>query len=668
MINMGSKPELGFFVEGQSFMTQGSYATEAAPVSPEDCFGLIGCRDIAKETEDDINDWIFEDGPVDDDEESAGPDLDGLFGMQNFEEQNQFVAGVDVIEAQVREVCETTEDTNGILFDNFSFTDSDVEAEFSQPQATIVAFEGADVLEAAPYYFVDDSFPVISPASSLASLSVEKFFELLPDAFTHDADLDLNLDLQFAVPVYSDALTAYPEPQQALAPEEEKFFTDLLNDESYALAFPQEAFDFDFGYNIDAFAGVNTNVPAGHESCLDIGGQSSEPIYEMAEDVVGPGVGLYEQSELSSNEVSDLSLAYPSNMSLDNTFQTETGAMMVDANSSLADISDYTHTPASGGDEDLVPALGENDKNVPRYFSGDLLSANPIESDGFKVRVRDILESQKKKDPSELTAIKGAVAKGRKKGPRSPRESAASASSSTDRVTKPSGSRPKKPRRVKRVFDYSEANVDTIEVPCPELQNVLITREQLIKMSGGSFDDEKAKEGEINRRRFVRGSLDGLKDLHPNVAYEKNHSFDISKPYQQEFTRVELNPTTGTPIMETRSGLCCYCEDLHFYELKNSCYSQHMSHSHGVYTDNTLTPDAILPGKYSLAKKFTPGRKTIPHARDHDGVLCPVCLDVVETRCWASTSDKKPLSNYLRHFKDQHRVVERRETYFNLKA
>ena len=57
----------------------------------------------------------------------------------------------------------------------------------------------------------------------------------------------------------------------------------------------------------------------------------------------------------------------------------------------------------------------------------------------------------------------------------------------------------------------------------------------------------------------MRGSLDGLEGLDPNVAYEKNHLFDISRPYQ--FTRVELDPTTGAPLMKARNGLCCVALD-----------------------------------------------------------------------------------------------------------
>ncbi|KAM9894989.1 hypothetical protein OXX79_008353 [Metschnikowia pulcherrima] len=682
MVTMGSMSEFGLLMEGQDFMMQGSYATDTAQVSFEDVFGQTdvpfgsGSGDPAKETEDDIYDWIFEEGPVDDDdeEESAGSDAENSVEMEVFAEPNSLSRGTEL---------ETTVAPAGDFFDSFSFTDMDVEAEIPQPQEPMMAFEGANVFEAAPSFLVN---------TSLASLSAENFPELLPVADSHDANLDF---LQFAVPAHLDASTEYPNPQPASVQEsnQDKLFDDLISKEFDALAYQHELFDLNFAPKNDAFGGAINHVLAGNKSRVNTSGQLLETIYEMAEDVVESNAEVYEQSDFSFNESSDLSLVYPNTISFDKMFQTETMAAVLGVGfspdeSMLDDESAYTHTVACGDAGDLVSASSETDKNaqylssVPRSFEGNFLSKSPVESAGFDFQIRQLAALNKDLEPgvsigqqaciNTQTAIKGAMAKGRKKGPQSPRNPTTSASipgsSSTARVTKPLGAKPKKPRRVKRVFDYSQANVKTIEVPCPELQKIMITRAELIEVCGDQFDAEKAKEGEINRRRFVRGSLDGLAGLHPNVAYEKNPLFDLSRPYQQEFTRVELDPTTGVSIMETRSALCCYCEDLHFYELKNSCYSQHMSHSHGVYTDNSLAPDAIIPGDYNLSKKFTPGRKTIPHARDRPGVVCPACLDVVEVRCWKSTSEKKPLSNYLRHFKDQHRVESNNESFVNLQA
>ncbi|KAM9898499.1 hypothetical protein OXX69_009841 [Metschnikowia pulcherrima] len=684
MVTMGSMSEFGLSMEGQDFMMQGSYATDAAQVSHEDVFGQTDVSfgsssgDPAKETEDDIYDWIFEEGPVDDndEEESAGSDAENSAGMEIVAEPNSLSRGTEL---------ETTVDPSGDFFDSFSFTDMDVEAEIPQPQKSMMAFEGANVSEAAPSFLVN---------TSLASFSVENFSELLPVADTPGANLDQEF-LQFAFHAQSDASTKYPNPQPALVQEskEDKLFDDLISKEFDALAYQQELFDLNFAPKNDAFGGAITHVLAGNKQRFNAGGQLLETIYEMAEDVVESNAEIFEQSDSSFNEPSDLSLVYPNTISFDKMFQTETmaailGVGILPDESILDDEPEYTHTVACGGAAGDLVTASETDQNaqylssVPRSFEGDFLSKSPVESAGFDVKIRKLAALNKGLNLDESigqqacintqTAIKGAMAKGRKKGPQSPRIPTASASaltsSSTARVTKPSGATPKKPRRVKRVFDYSKANVNTIEVPCPELQKIMITQAELIEVCGDQFDEEKAKEGEINRRRFVRKSLDGLAGLHPNVAYEKNPLFHLSRPYQQEFTRVELNPTTGVPIMETRSGICCYCEDLHFYELKNSCYSQHMSHSHGVYTDNTLAPDAIIPGDYNLSKKFTPGRKTIPHARDRPGVVCPACLDVIEVRCWKSTSEKKPLSNYLRHFKDQHRVESNKESFVDLQA
>lgn len=225
---------------------------------------------------------------------------------------------------------------------------------------------------------------------------------------------------------------------------------------------------------------------------------------------------------------------------------------------------------------------------------------------------------------------------------------------------------PKKPRREKRLFDYAGVYVPQYKVRSPELTNWakrpnLNPTRHMSKLLQ-PLDQQVCV---INRTRYVRGSLECLDNLHPNVVYEKNPYFDPSHPYQQEFTRIELDPATGDPIMETRSGLCAYCEDIGFFELKNSCYSQHMSHSHGVYTDNYLTPNPVLHGQYQVTKKASPGRRTKPRTRNHEGVVCPACYEIVEIRCWSSTLEKKPLSNYLRHFKEAHRVDKRKESYFD---
>ncbi|QBM87161.1 protein of unknown function DUF4451 [Metschnikowia aff. pulcherrima] len=562
-----------------------------------------------------------------------------------------------------------------------------------------MGLEGAYVTESAPSHkhsssnSVHTSLLLTSPASSLTSLPFENFPELLPVAYSYDTDLDL----QFAMPVYSGALTAYSDPLLDLAPEQrqEDYFTDRLYDDSYSLTYSHEATNFNFATHVDAFSGANTNVSAERNLCLNIDVQGSEPVHEIVkfediENLFESDIGLFEQLGFLFDDSSDLFLVDPNNlsynnMSYNNMSQAETGAMILDSDYSpkeiiLYDAPEYTHTAEFGGAGSLVPALEtatnpQNLSKVPRSFQKG--NAAQVVLDGRtdishmirkSAKMMKIIMPYQARGPHISINSQNSMAKGRKKSPQGSKKLSAAAQSK-ERVTKPLVATFKKPKRMKRVFDYSEAKVNTIEVPCPELRNRLVTREQIIEALGDQFDHSKAElVCDINRRRYVRESLDGLEGLHPNVAYEKNYLFNISHPYQQEFTRVELDPTTGAPIKETRSALCCYCEDLRFYELKNSCYSQHMSHSHGVYTDNSLAPDPILQGKYSMSKKFTPGRKTTPRPRDHPGVVCPVCLDLIEVCCWSSTREKNPLSNYLRHFRDKHRVEKRKETFFNLKA
>lgn len=224
--------------------------------------------------------------------------------------------------------------------------------------------------------------------------------------------------------------------------------------------------------------------------------------------------------------------------------------------------------------------------------------------------------------------------------------------------------RPRTKTKLKRSFDYSYSPVKFQIEPALQLQNKAKLPDpgdtghesQLVML-------QDQKDCVINRTRYIRGNLECLVHLHKNVVYEKNEFFNVSHPYQQEFTRVETDQT-GLPINETRSGLCPYCMDLSFYELKNSSYAQHLSHSHGIFTDNFLTPNPLNIGHYAVAKSTNSPRKTTARVRSHEGVVCPACYKVVEIRCWTSTLEKKPLSNYLRHFKEEHRVGKNRSSYF----
>lgn len=166
----------------------------------------------------------------------------------------------------------------------------------------------------------------------------------------------------------------------------------------------------------------------------------------------------------------------------------------------------------------------------------------------------------------------------------------------------------------------------------------------------------------IKRVRYIRSSLDVLDGLQPDVYYIKNLGFSENAPYQQEFTRVENTRSKK----QKRCGLCPYCKELSFFELKTSSYSQHMCHTHGVLTSGYLTPDPILLGRYKVSKPVTMERRTIARPRERECVVCPVCYEVIEVRCWKSKVQSNPYSNYLRHFKAVHRGSLNRQQYFNV--
>lgn len=232
------------------------------------------------------------------------------------------------------------------------------------------------------------------------------------------------------------------------------------------------------------------------------------------------------------------------------------------------------------------------------------------------------------------------------------------------KVAKPG--RSKKLKRKRRVFDYGGFRVPAFTMPAPRLQNNAVNQNiQHDNHKTLLVELHDQKQCIIERPRYVRGSLTLIKSMHANVRYDKNPYFGEKHPYQQEFTRVELHPVTGSAMMETRSGLCAYCEEISFFELKNLCYAQHMSHSHGIFTDDYLAPNPLYIGTYNVAKKPGPDRKTVPRRRSHECVVCPACFEIVEIKCWSLTLKDKPLLNYLRHFKDRHRVERRRELFFN---
>ncbi|GEQ69801.1 hypothetical protein JCM33374_g3476 [Metschnikowia sp. JCM 33374] len=179
---------------------------------------------------------------------------------------------------------------------------------------------------------------------------------------------------------------------------------------------------------------------------------------------------------------------------------------------------------------------------------------------------------------------------------------------------------PRVPKREKRQFYYPRVTIQNTLVEAPQLQN----RARNIQLYDGSYHPSIAHsdgnaERQIHRTRYHRNNSEWLDHLHPHVMYEKNPLFGMDAPYEHEFTRVELDARTGAAITATRSALCAYCEQISFFELKNSCYAQHMSYVHGIDTDGYLTPNALWPGQYVVSKMNRDTRKTTARVGTREG-------------------------------------------------
>lgn len=150
----------------------------------------------------------------------------------------------------------------------------------------------------------------------------------------------------------------------------------------------------------------------------------------------------------------------------------------------------------------------------------------------------------------------------------------------------------------------------------------------------------------INRTRYSRKNLDLVLIHDENVRYERNPYFDRSRPYQQEWTRVEMDPETNLPFKSTRAALCPYCSDLTFQTIKNSAYAQHMATNHGILANGTLMPLPYGYGEYP----HDDGKFSFDALLKHrlKAVFCPSCHKLIRVNCWTTLAF---LANYLRHYK-----------------
>lgn len=144
-----------------------------------------------------------------------------------------------------------------------------------------------------------------------------------------------------------------------------------------------------------------------------------------------------------------------------------------------------------------------------------------------------------------------------------------------------------------------------------------------------------------------------------HYVYYFNLDFKSSCVYIPQVVRTQVDKH-GKLKNTTRAGLCSYCEESRFFDIKTSGYAQHMYLQHGILTFGTLVPYPLAHGKYYYRKPENVASKTKRHtmAKYHfeDAVLCPTCLIPLGIGCTGKTKDR-PLVNYLRHYRDVHAQI-----------
>lgn len=199
------------------------------------------------------------------------------------------------------------------------------------------------------------------------------------------------------------------------------------------------------------------------------------------------------------------------------------------------------------------------------------------------------------------------------------------------------------------ILEYGTGLVNTARFDCLDEKKVTNNQTSLIEL-------QSQTTCKITRTRYLRSISDfkRIKENHKLIVYESNRSFSISKPYEYQIVRSQIDHSNGLPFNQTRAGLCPYCPEVKFFNIKNSSYSQHIASNHGVFPDNYLAPEPYNFGTYKV-KKSSEHRKTMSHERERDGVICPVCHEIIEANCSKVTRNARPLMGYLRHFKQVHR-------------
>lgn len=184
----------------------------------------------------------------------------------------------------------------------------------------------------------------------------------------------------------------------------------------------------------------------------------------------------------------------------------------------------------------------------------------------------------------------------------------------------------------------------------------------------GQFTSTEILRVRHHRPNFIEEMMQLPQGLN-GLGYERNRNFKPQFPYEPEYVRYQTDPTTNQPLNHTRHGLCPYCFEIHFYHFKTLAYGQHLALFHGIYPSNYIAPDPLYGGLYFLRKLNSQNisRKRTAHEHIRPGVICPACFEILECDCTKTTKlDERPLTKYLRHFRDCHIKAQRDGSVYKL--
>lgn len=148
----------------------------------------------------------------------------------------------------------------------------------------------------------------------------------------------------------------------------------------------------------------------------------------------------------------------------------------------------------------------------------------------------------------------------------------------------------------------------------------------------------------INRIRYLRGVLNNEFPINFNDKFfiiTNNLKFNVNDFYSPEFFKINGN---GNQLNSSRSGLCPYCIEEHFYDLLNSSYFYHLLGYHGVLASR-IVPNPINYGVYNVFNI----RRGI--SLEVTGGECPICTKFVEI----GSNKDKPFYKYFDHFAKEHK-------------